>query len=276
MLDHLHSLLLKKISIVCLILLSACKKDPPPFKEDSYDIFLVCGQSNTHQGLGLDPLIDTEDPRVKQFGRFGSNSYKIIPSTEPLEHITPLNDCVGFALTFAKTYEDKYGKEGRKALIVPCGQGGSAFHTGYWTKGGPLYDDAIARTRYALSLDPKNKLVAILWHQGESDVGWPAYQQSLDTMIVNMRKEINGDTNTYFLLGGLVPYWVNEGGGRQSWQTLIAATPQRVRHTAFVSPYYPFVIDKPNNAFADVHYDAAGQRELGRRYFRVLDSLLTH
>lgn len=253
---------------------TACTRDPPVRVAVEYDIFLVAGQSNTHQGAGLDLMIDQPQENIRQLGRGGANDLKVILATEPLQHWTALANEIGFCLTFAKAYAASSLKEGRQVLLIPCGYGETGFASGHWNKGEALYEDAVQRTRYALSLSKNNRLVAVLWHQGESDVGWPQYQQALHSMIGSMRSDIAGHQQVPFVLGGMVPYWVAQDSARMHAQSVIAGTPSRVSMTAFASPYYPTVITKADSTFVPVHYDAAGQRVLGKRYFAVLDSLL--
>ena len=232
-----------------------------------YDIILVIGQSNTHQGIGLDRKLDKPSNNIKQLGRFGWNDYKIIPATEPLEHISSLPGCIGFALTFAKEYEKEFLEKGRKVLIIPAGMGSTGFLNNYWNPGDTLYQDAVARTNFVLD-NCNSKLVAILWHQGENDIENPDFQKRLDTMIVKMRKDLRGENNKVpFILGGLVPYWTSQDNSRIRLNTIIANTVRRVEYTGFADPTKPEVIVKPDNDFVSIHFDAAGQREMGRRYF---------
>ena len=235
--------------------------------DNSYDIILVIGQSNTHQGIGLDYILDRPFDDIKQLGRFNENNYKIIEAKEPLDHLSKLPDNIGFALTFAKEYEKAYLKSGRNILIIPGGMGCTGFASNYWNVGDTLYVDAVERTNYVLK-HFNSKLVAILWHQGEDDIWNMIYQQSLDSMIVNMRKDITGNNiNVPFILGGLVPYWVDQDSNRYLLNRIIENTVIRIAKTGYANPRIPYVIVKPDNDYISLHFDAAGQREMGRRYF---------
>lgn len=238
--------------------------------QPGYDIFLIAGQSNTHYSLGFDPTIDTGDKRVKQLSRseVEEEDMKIKDAVPPLDHHTKQPDRVGFGMTFAKLYADKILNSNRQVLLIPSGYAGSAFHTNEWNKGGKLYEDAVKRVNFALENNKNSKLIAILWHQGESDVGYPTYASALDTMINNMRTDITGDqSSTPFILGGMVPYWVNIEPGADAQQKIIADTVNRVANTGYVDPTKPTVITKSDDTVDNIHYDAAGQREMGKRYF---------
>jgi hypothetical protein len=259
--------------VVALLLFGSCKKDPSIQEESPYDIILIAGQSNTHQGIGYDPFLDSPDERIKQLGRAASHNMHVIPGSEPLEHWTSQDGEIGFGLTFAKEYADKYLVDGRKVLIIPCGRGQTGFAAHDWNRGDAMYTDAVNRTAHALSLNKDNKLVAILWHQGENDIGWPGYQAALDSTIVNLRRDINRDQNTLFIVGGMVPYFVAQDSLALVGQLVIAHVPKRMGSTGYASPYYPFEIHKDDDTFLPMHYDAKGQRILGKRYFNVFDSL---
>jgi len=227
----------------------------------------VIGQSNTHQGIGFDPVIDATESVIWQLGRFGSDNRRIIPATEPLQHLSPIPGCIGFALPFAKAYKQLFLSPGHGVLILPCGMGSTGFGNHYWNPGDSLFNDAVDRTRYVLGKYP-SRLVTILWHQGESDIGNPIYQQELDTMIVALRRSLPGETDSIpFILGGLVPYWVCQDTARIRVDGIIRNTVHRIPHTGFADPLIPTIIEKPDNDYIPLHFDAAGQREMGRRYF---------
>ncbi len=244
---------------------------PAALPEDSFDIILVVGQSNTLAGSGYNRLFD-KTRGITQLGRFGNHDYKIIWAEEPLEHHSPRKNQIGFALGFARNYRKEFAAHGRSVLIIPCGKGGTGFRGHHWNKGDELYNDAVDRTNYCLNKFPNSKVVAILWHQGESDVGYVHYEAHLDSMIVNMRKDLH-DKNIPFILGGMVPYWVSRDTARMAIQELIRSTPLRIRRTAYVDPTKPFIISKRHNDDDEVHYDASGQRELARRYFETYTTL---
>lgn len=97
------------------------------------------------------------------------------------------------------------------------------------------------------------------------------YAQLLDRMVTNMRRDIAGTAGDSipFILGGFVPYWVNLRNDRKITDSIVRETPTRVTRTGYASAREPFIITKPDNTIDDVHFDASGQRELGKRYFNV-------
>jgi hypothetical protein len=245
------------------------KKTPINANDVSYDVILVAGQSNTHYGYQLNKAIDTVSSRVYALNRFDGLDYRIAPAKPALDFWTRANDRVGFVTNFSNLYVNDILKNSkRRVLIIPCGYSGSSIT--YWTKNQNLYNDAIKRVNYVLQNVPGSKLVAILWHQGEANVGWNDYQKTLDKMIADMRSDIDQKNiqEVPFILGGMVPYWVNLASNRRTQQEIIKTTPSRVQNTGFADSEFPTIISKPNNNFDDIHFDAAGQREMGVRYYK--------
>ena len=260
------------LALLLIISTTSCRKAENEV-DNGYDVFLVIGQSNTHQGIGFDPVLDAPDDHIKQLGRYNNFNLKIITASEPLDHLSKLQNTVGIAMTFAKKYKNTFLQSGRKILIIPGSMGSTGFGSNYWNPGDTLYNDAVMRTNYVLN-NFNSKLVAILWHQGEDDIGNPNYQQRLDTMIVKIRKDINGDNmNVPFILGGMVPYWVIQDTNRIILNTIIENTVIRIENTGYANPKVPFLIEKPDNDFIPIHYDANGLREMGRRYFSEFERI---
>ena len=244
------------------------------FTDSTYDVFLVAGQSNTYYGLGYDSILDKPAPGIYQLGRVDPNNMKIIEAKEPLQHFFTKPNRVGFALTFAKLY-DQYCDYKKNILIIPCAMDWTGFADSSWKRGDCLYNDATTRANYVLKNYPKSKLKAILWCQGERDVGNKKFQAWLDSMIVGFRKDIAGDNSkTPFILGGMVPFWIEKDNERIVQQKIIKNTPYRMPYSGYADPYIPFRISKQNNDSDVYHYNAEGQREMGKRFFEVYKKII--
>jgi hypothetical protein len=97
------------------------------------------------------------------------------------------------SLTFAKCYKDSGLLEsGRKLLIIRAAIGATGFKHGQWGLNCPLYQKMCEMLDYALSLNEENKLVALLWHQGEHEVGKEnppeTYRKQLYEMFIDFKK----------------------------------------------------------------------------------------
>ena len=255
--------------LTALIFIS-CKDNTPVICSDveltAPQIILLVGQSNTHYGLGLNEVIDAPVNGIYQLGRFDNNRC-IVQACEPLDNHTKAENRIGFAFTFTKLLHEHL-PDSIDLIIVPCGYGGTGFADNRWNKSDDLYEDAVNRVNSLMDDYPSATVSAILWHQGETDVilGNQNYASDLDNFIDNLRADIGNDT-VPFILGGMVPYWVNQAADRQALQQILKDSPTRVNNVGYADPEVPFVIVKSDNAFDEIHYDASGLRELGERYF---------
>ena len=242
-----------------------------PSQNTAYDIIIVWGQSNAHWGSYIDKNIDFTNGNIYQLGRFSLFDHVIIPANEPLQHHTIQDDKNGFALTFSKIYDENNNKN-NPILIILCGYGGTSVSRD-WHENSFLYRDLINRTKFILEKFPNSQLKLMLWHQGEADVGNNNYDILLDDFIQNIRADLFNE-NLPFIVGGMVPYWVNQSNDRITQQNIIKNTPLRVENTAYADPEVPFIIEKTDNTFDEIHFSAEGQRELGKRYFNAYLGLI--
>ncbi len=261
------------IVLTSFFLLFSCQKKAE--KETAkFDIFLIGGQSNTQNGFGIDSSIDKVSNGVLQLGRHGNNNLKIIEAKDPLEHWDPRVDRNGFGLTFAKLYQNDILDKNRKVLLIPCGKGNTGFIDQQWNKGNVCFDDAIARVDWVLENYKGSQLKAILWQQAERDIllNNLNYKTDLDQFVSDVFQSFPNQ-NFYFLAGGMVPYWVNLNPRRIAFQNIIKTLPDRHSKTEFIDSEIPFIISKMYNNFDTVHYNAFGQREMGKRYFSIYKKL---
>lgn len=255
------------------------------------DVVLVVGQSNAGEfGVGKDAtFLDTPDPRIRQWavsGTYVGQSVQAVDSQ--MQSRIPTGDTtrIGFAMTFCRHWVRQVPPN-RHVMIVPAWQGGTGFTstsvspapTGYYLGtdgtgsgtwdpvngdgGYSLYEAAIARCNAALAANSANRLVAILWLQGEGDMGQlnqTQYAAKLDALIAGFRSRITGAGTVPFIVGQTVPDWASIN--QQINQALID-TPRRNVNTAFA--YGP--LNSAGTGADTVHYTAAGQRIMGRSLF---------
>ncbi len=73
------------------------------------------------------------------------------------------------ALPFAQKYAEEFLSKERKLLIVKMGIGGTGFAHNQWGIGECLFERMIEMTDEALEMNKDNRVVGMLWHQGECD-----------------------------------------------------------------------------------------------------------
>jgi len=107
----------------------------------------------------------------------------------------------------------------------------------------------------------------ILLHQGESNTGDSTWPQKVKLVYDNLVKDLHLDAGSVPLLAGeLVP--ADQGGRCASMNTIIAKLPQTIPNAQVISS--KGCTSAPDN----LHFDAAGYRELGKRYAIKMLSLL--
>lgn len=232
----------------------------------SYRVILLAGQSNA-SGYGhfLSLVNDPTNGLILQLPD-GSSGPAVL-AAEPLDN-PDLNaqpsqglDRIGFALAFCRNYLTALPPN-TGIIIVPAAYEGTGLVGGPWqsgTPGGMLYENAITQVTRALALPRVTGFDGVLWHQGENDVNddVPTFKAALDAAIAGFRARISGATNSWFILGGMVPEWVGSSPGPVAIQAALADTPNRNTKCA----YWGGAVGQQDsaNGFDTVHYSAPGQ-----------------
>lgn len=251
-----------------------------------FDVILLAGQSNeVGYGLTFDANIDTADPRVWQWPGSGSYVGQIIAANDPLFHAQPQSaGRVGHAMAFARHYVRSIPIN-RQVLLVPTAWGGTGFTTssavsppvGFTTQEGgswdpangsggvSRYDYAIAQANAAIASGPNNRLVAVVWLQGEADraLSTAQYAAKLDALIDGFRASITGASTVPFLVGQMLPDSFATDALAVNIDAAHIDTPRRKTRTGFF--YGPL-----GYAGDSQHYSAAGQRVLAKAVYPAL------
>lgn len=169
---------------------------------------------------------------------------------------------VGPGRTFGRLLLEKFPD--KEVGLIPASIGGTAVAA--WMPGGKdlwsdayPYDDSIKLAKEAMK---SGKIVAVLWHQGESDAAdkTPDYKEKLKTIISNFRKDLD-IADVPFILGGLGTFLNPE------WET--EKYNQMIREVAAETELCGFVEAEGLTHRGDnLHFDTPSQHELGRRYWQ--------
>lgn len=223
------------------------------------DIFEIPGLSAIRRDFQWIPAVDPFN-----FDRL--NLLGLSESADPFE-VRGLTLCgkqrcgVGPGRTFGRLMLEKF--PGKEVGLIPASIGGTAVAA--WLPGGKdrwseahPYDDSIILAKEALKC---GKIVAVLWHQGESDAAenTPDYKEKLKTVIANFRRELN-IPDVPFILGGLGTF-LNPAWPTADFNRMIEEAAAETPHCGFVSA--EGLTDRGDH----LHFDTESQHELGRRYW---------
>jgi hypothetical protein len=244
---------MKILFALCFAIVAAAQSQDPK----DLQLFLLIGQSNM-AGRGIVEAQDrVELPRIFMLNK----ALEWVPAVDPLHFDKPTVAGVGVGRSFAKLLvaEDPSASIG----LIPCAFGGTSLDQ--WKRGGELYKSVVERTRQALKA---GRLRGILWHQGESDSGKEetakSYGARFAELMRNMREDLNAP-DVPVVVGQLGEF--HSSGFSAVVNEQLALVSLSVPHAAFVSS--AGLVHKGDQ----VHFDAASQREYGRRYAHVFLSL---
>lgn len=217
---------------------------------------LIMGQSNM-AGRGFPgevAPIDNKDLFVLRNGRWWPMYTPVNP-----DRVTA---GVNLVETFARRYADEHGVE---VGVIPCADGGTSLDQ--WAEGGVLFDHAVYMTELALRT---STVVAILWHQGESDCHpelAALYEEKLTRIFAALREK-TGLRDVPILVGGLGDYLVNYHPELECFWDCVQKANSSLQKIANVHPLIGFASaeglkPKPDN----LHFSAKALRDFGLRYY---------
>lgn len=175
------------------------------FAECAFDIIIQAGQSNA-EGYGFGPVEKPYEPNDRVWYL---NSDLTVSMA--VEKVTGNEIQSNFGLPFAREYlKNECLAEGRDLLIVRSAVGGTGFSDHRWGICDDLYLHMMEMTRQALALNPENRLVALLWHQGETDA---INRVSYEVHKANLQALFDSVTDTFdvpelpIIAGDFVQHW---------------------------------------------------------------------
>jgi hypothetical protein len=179
-----------------------------------------------------------------------------------------------FSLTFASEYLKTISLKdhNRGILIIRAAVGGTGFLDHRWGLEDELYINMLEMIRTALSLNQKNKLVAFLWHQGETDAflkaGYNTHYNHLFQLVQSVR-QLFRESELPFMAGDFVHNWKNQN------QAICDPVINAIRdvchdlHRAgFVETNHLLSNDQSVHNTDIIHFCRDALYELGSRYYR--------
>lgn len=221
---------------------------------------LLIGQSNM-AGRGfiseVKPIYN-EQVKVLRNGRWQM-------MVEPLHNDRPTAG-IGLGTVFAQLWnqdnEDEIG-------IIPCAEGGSEISE--WTPDSQLFRHAVSECKFAME---NSELIAILWHQGESDASDDKYQNyysKLTDVFTHLRCELDCP-DIPILIGELPPFLGKVGFGQSCTQYQLINQQLEKYATENANTYYISAAELTSNPDG-IHINSPSIRLFGIRYYQAFKHL---
>ena len=221
------------------------------------------------------PAIEPITRDRKFIGTFQENGEKIT-GNDPFETVLPQGNqkvCgVGPGRTFGRLLAEANPE--RTVGLIPAAVGGTSIAA--WMPGGVddwdatnhPYDVAIQKAKEA---QKTGKIVAILWHQGESDANKNTenYTGKLRTVVQNFRQTLQLGDDVPFIAGDMASFY------EEKISSHIDIVDNALETLAAEDPAFRSVTTKDLMHRGDkLHYDTASQHELGKRYFAAYQKFI--
>ena len=249
------------------------------FTKEKFDIIIQAGQSNA-EGYGFGPV---KEPYVPCDKVFYLNQDLTI--SQACEKVTGNEIQTNWSLSFSREYiKGGMLKDGRKLLILRCAVGGTGFSDKRWGMEDDLYLHMMVMISTALSLNRENRLIAMLWHQGETDAmnkaSYETHYANLTTLLESVKSTFNSEALP-FIAGDFVQEWKNNN--------IDICTPivDAIRAVCCDCGYGGFVetdgLMSNNQALSyyplgwkdTIHFCRESVYELGIRYFKCFASIVS-
>ncbi|MBQ6067552.1 MAG: hypothetical protein IJK89_12125 [Clostridia bacterium] len=247
------------------------------FTKEPFDILIQAGQSNA-EGYGFGSAEKPWEPNERVW--YLNENFTI---SQAVESVTGNDIRSNFSLAFARGYlENNLLAEGRSLLILRAAVGGTGFLDNNWKPNDVLYLRMLDMIKTALDLNGGNRLVALLWHQGEQDAvlnaSYETHYNHLMTLVRGVRETFNVP-GLPFVAGDFVQHWEQENMAICTPVVdAIRAVCRDCGRGAFVesdgllsnaqfSKHHPFGWDD------SVHFCRAAIYGLGERYFRAFTEI---
>ena len=262
----------------------------------NYDIIIQAGQSNA-DGTGIGPVQDAyvPTPDVWHLNVDKTVIWENVPQTQVVYSDKPFDLAIAkerlgangetysdFSLTFGRDYVNaSLLAPGRKLLIVRAGVGATGFarsdeKSAHWGIGEPVYEKMIQMIDHAMALSPDNRLVGMLWHQGEhqaSEASTTRFSQLLKELLLSVRERYSVP-ELPIVAGDFVQDWKGKHFEEADRVTqAIRQVLDELGHTAFVASEGLLSNNQKIANGDDIHFCRESLYELGHRYFRAFLSI---
>ena len=266
----------------------------------SYDIVVIAGQSNAEgHGLGCEEkrllllegvyqLVDKNPVQIYFDENYKTQLRVTLPTEcqlEPAEE--KLSEDGTHAAEFSQAFAHEYLKNGclkpeRNLLIVKAAVGGTGFTKEQWGIGNVLYTRLLQMVDAALETGSDNRIVALLWHQGEHDAFerqdkddeevYEFYRANLSAMLKDFRARY-AQFGFPIIAGDFCHSWSDTFSKPAMVRRATETVLHELKNAAFVKSD-GLLSNQEITYNADIiHFCREACYELGRRYFQAFQEL---
>lgn len=247
------------------------------FSKMKFDVVIQAGQSNA-EGTGFGPAPEPFQPDDRVW--YMNRNFTVTAAAETVLENETRGD---FSLSFAREYlKNGLLEEGRDLLILRSAVGGTGFLDRHWGPEDDHFLTMMEMIETALTLNNENRLIALLWHQGETDA---CYNATYDAHYEHLNGLLHAVTARFnvpalpFIAGNFVQQWIEEN------PAICAPVIEAMRDVCKAYPAGAFVETDglPSNYqqighetlnFRDtIHFSRASLYRLGERYFEAFGRL---
>jgi len=241
------------------------------YRKEKFDIIIQGGQSNS-EGCGIGPVESPYQPRPEIL--MMENDFKISMLCEKEWE----NNKVGnFVQTFSEDYiKNTRLEEKRKLLVLMAAVGGTGFCDNRWGMNDDLYLKMIEMIKTAIALNPANRTVAFLWHQGETDTANPVRETHYNnlTSLAKSVRQISANEKLPFIAGDFVQHWKQKNiDVCTPIVTAVKDICKEIGNAAFVESDSLTSNDEVLGNGDDIHFSREALYELGHRYYDAYSTI---
>ena len=262
------------------------------------DIIILAGQSNAEgNGHGAVDCAYVPTPEIlmmqgnytqKVAKNAGEKDFFVVEAEKSYsidtakERVSGKTTFGNLALTFAKKYKENLLESERKILIVNTAVGGTGFAKNHWGIGEVLFERLMEMTSEALKMNSKNRVVALLWHQGEHDAyefdhltdieREDFYKEKINILFSRVRESFG---KMPIICGRFASPW--EKLYKSRCEAIYSATEKVCK--ALGSAVMVTTSDLTTNAYEtgnsdDIHFSRKALYLLGERYYGAYEKIL--
>ena len=216
------------------------------------------------------PAVEPVTKDRKFIGTFQASGEKIV-GDDPFETVLPQGDQKVCGVGLGRTFGRLLARENPDRIVglIPCAVGGTTISA--WMPGGVdnydpdnhPYDNAVKKAREA---QKSGRIVALLWHQGESDAKrqTPEYREKLREVVRNFRRDLKLGDDVPFIAGDMASFYA------PPILDHIDIVDNALKDLAQSEPGVVLVTTKDMTHRGDrLHFDTASLHALGARYYEA-------